>query len=184
MKSAIVKARCPACNKEPCREVMEREVFPYGDDGTEINVSVPVLHCDRCNFAYTDLRAEKLRHRAVCEHLGLLPPDRIQHIRKTILAMSRDTFHAAYGLSSASVERWENGKLLQGEAADTLIRALEDPSIARKLDRRNFNASTGPIDPVNDNVVWGRFPSLNSHQSRAKDALARSREFNLRIKAN
>jgi DNA-binding transcriptional regulator YiaG len=161
---------------------LERETFPYGDEAIEISAVVPVLRCDACGFVFTDQRAEKERHRAVCEHLGLLPPARIQHIRKAVLGMSRDVFHAAYGLSAASVERWENGKLIQGEAADTLIRALEDPTLAKRLDRRKTD-SPSESHTAGDNVIWARFPSLGKRQARADDALARSKDFNLRINA-
>jgi transcriptional regulator with XRE-family HTH domain len=97
--------------------------------------------------------------------------------------MSREAFHAAYGLSSASVERWENGKLFQNEAADTLIRALRDPALARQLDRRMMNAETSPNMQREGNVIWGKFPSLEKAPKLAEDALQRSRNFNLRIQA-
>lgn len=171
---------CPACNAEACHESLESETFPYGDKGVEITVTVPVIRCDNCDFVFTDQRAERARHRAVCDFLGLLSPEDIKRIRKTLLGMTRETFHAAYGLSQASVERWENGKLLQGEAADTLIRALEDPLLAAKLDRRNINISTLEI-LVQDNVVWGRFPSLEKDKSQVDDALIRSKDFFSRV---
>jgi putative zinc finger/helix-turn-helix YgiT family protein len=171
---------CPVCKSTDMRETTESETFPYGENGVEIMASVPVLRCEHCGFSYTDHRAEKLRHAAVCAHMGLLSPEEMRHIRKTVLDMSRDAFHAAYGLSPASVERWENGKLFQNEAADTLIRALQDPAVARRLDRRPVRAAAVE-SAVQDNVIWGRFPSLERSPLRAEDALVRSRNFNLRI---
>ncbi len=184
MNSFSTAASCPACSATDMREKIEIETFPFGEDRVEISVSVPVIRCGQCSFAYTDQRAEDLRHAAVCAHMGLLTPKEIHHVRKRVLNMSREAFHAAYGLSSASVERWENGKLFQNEAADTLIRALEDPAIARRLDRRTATTAQSSAPKANDNVVWGRFPSLNRTPSRAQDALERSRGFNLRIQAS
>ncbi|RZK42625.1 MAG: hypothetical protein EOO61_05325 [Hymenobacter sp.] len=167
---------------EACQESLELETFPYGDKAVEINVTVPVIRCTKCAFVFTDQRAEQARHRAVCEFLGLLAPEDIKRIRKTVLGMTRETFHAAYGLSQASVERWENGKLLQGEAADTLIRALEDTSLALKLDRRSIAESVSQTLEQN-NVVWGRFPSLETDKSQIDDALIRSKDFFSRVNA-
>ncbi len=174
---------CPACKSADMQEMIESETFPYGEEGIEITANVPVLRCGQCGFAYTDERAEKVRHAAVCAHLGLLSPEEMRHIRKTVLNMSREAFHAAYGMSSASVERWENGKLFQNEAADTLMRALLDPTVARRLDRRAVSAAVLPEVKSQGNVIWGRFPNLEKSKSRADDALMRSRKFNLRIQA-
>lgn len=184
MNFASTPTCCPVCKSADMQELLESETFPYGEEGTEITANVPVLRCKNCGFAYTDQRAEMARHAAVCSQMGLLSPDEMRHIRKTVLAMSREAFHAAYGLSSASVERWENGKLFQNEAADTLIRALQDPEVARRLDRRVALASPSSARSRSDNVIWGRFPSLEKRPSRAEDALARSRDFSLRIQAS
>jgi putative zinc finger/helix-turn-helix YgiT family protein len=182
MNSIMAADVCRACKIGLTHDVLELETFPYGDDSVEISVTVPVIRCNLCDFVYTDKRAEKARHDAVCDHFRLLTPEQIQHIRKSVLGMSRANFHAAFGLSSASVERWENGKLLQSEAADTLIRALEDPSIAQRFDRRNSRAVQQPEKGEGENVIWGRFPSLGSNPSR-DDARSRSKTFNLRLQA-
>ena len=183
MNSAPELASCPACKTLNVREHFECETLLFGEDASEIIVNVPVLTCDECGFAYTDERAERARHAAVCSFKKLLSPEEIAHVRKTVLGMSREAFHAAYGLSSASVERWENGKLFQNEAADTLIRALRDPALARQLDRRMMNAETSPNMQREGNVIWGKFPSLEKAPKLAEDALQRSRNFNLRIQA-
>ena len=183
MNSALTPAYCPVCKSADVHETVEAESFPYGEDGVEISANVPVLRCKHCGFAYTDQRAEKARHSAVCAHMGLLTPEEILHIRKTVLNMSRQEFHDAFGLSSASVERWENGKLFFFFSADTLIRALQDPAVADRLDRRGGYLVSAPAPSMQGNVIWGRFPSLGSDASRAEDALDRSRNFNLRIQA-
>lgn len=183
MNSVIASSACPACETHNLHETIEVESFPYGEDAESINAAVPVLTCSACNFVYTDERAEKARHAAVCKHLGLLSPEEILHIRKTVLGMSRDAFHAAYGLSSASVERWENGKLIQNESADTLIRALTEPATALLLDRRERVRFDAPALIEIDNVVFVRFPNLAKRRERAEDAIERSKAFDLRFQA-
>lgn len=184
MNATSTSTCCPACKSADMQEMIESETFPYGEDGIEITAKIPVMRCRSCGFAYTDQRAELARHAAVCAHMGLLSPIEIQHIRKTVLGMSREAFHAAYGLSSASMERWENGKLFQNEAADTLIRALQSPDVARQLDRRRARTGVYSARTCGDNVIWGRFPNLEKSPSRAEDALTRSRGFSLRIQAS
>lgn len=183
MNNALTLATCPLCKTGATREALERETFPYGDDHIEISALIPVVRCTACDFVFTDERAEKARHAAVCDQLGLLPPHEIRRIRTAILKMSREVLHAAYGLSAASVERWENGKLFQGETADTLIRALEDPAVARRLDRRKVRVDTEVQveQQGQDNVVWARFPALGQDRDGAKDAMARSKAFDLRV---
>ena len=173
---------CIACAAGSTYEVMESETFPFGDERIEIEVTVPVIRCHNCNFAYTDGRAEKARHAAVCEHMGLLAPEEILHLRKTVLCLSRDAFHASYGISAASMERWENGKLFQSESADTLLRALMDPAAAQRLDRRKPRVASS-TDASADNVIWVRFPNLGSRAEIREDAIARGREFSLCIQA-
>ena len=183
MTNVVGSSHCPACQSLEIKESFELETFPYGELGAEISVEVPVIRCENCCFVYTDQRAEQARHAAICLHNGLLSPSEIRHIRKVILKMSREVLHAAYGLSSASVERWENGKLFQGEAADTLFRALQDPEMARKLDRRDARLDKPLEISEHGNVIWASFPSLTRRPGHAEDALKRSKDFSLRIQA-
>lgn len=183
MTSTLTATDCPLCKSGKMSELQEVERFPYGDEGAEIEAIVPVLRCQGCDFAITDERAEKIRHAAVCSHLGLLSPEEILNIRKGLLNMSRDAFHEAYGLSAASMERWENGKLFQSEAADTLLRAIQDPEQARRLDRRTSSRTYTGSYSSGENVVWGRFPALEKSPAAIEDAVERSRKFDLRIRA-
>lgn len=182
MTKALSVVACPSCSADQLIESLEDETFPYGAEAVEIGVTVPVLRCQACGFAYTDQRAERARHAAVCQHLDILTPDEIQRIRKSVLGMTRETFHLAYGLSEASVERWENGKLFQNEAADTLMRALTDPATAVKLDRRSRIAPPRLEVDGGSNIVWGRFPALGSDAERGRDAVERSKKFELTVR--
>ena len=58
-----------------------RHTFDYGaeDSAVELTVSVPVRRCNPCEFEYLDEAAERLKHEAVCRHLGVLPPTEKEH---------------------------------------------------------------------------------------------------------
>lgn len=183
MSGPVTEARCPACKSTELRETIERDTFPFGEERVEISANIPVNKCDNCGFVFTDQRAEQARHAAICAQRGLLAPSEISNIRKNVLQMSRDEFHSAFGLSSASVERWENGKLFQNEAADTLLRALKDPATARRLDRRAVREASLDTRVTKENVIWGCFPSLASSREKADEAMKMSREFDLRLQA-
>ncbi len=165
-------------------EITVREQIPFGSDDIVIEVDVPAVLCAACGRTRTDRRAEIARHAAICEHQGLLAPERVKAIRKN-KDMSRQEFSDAYGIPPASMERWENGKLLQNRSMDKLLRAIEDPaSLNRPVAAANgaqpvAHAGTGVR--VDGNVVWANFPALRdaSEKERA-DAAIRDRGFTLR----
>lgn len=164
---------CAFCPSGLLVEKTVREVVAVSD-AESFSVEVPVVTCRSCEYSYTDDRAEKLRHEAYLRHRGLLTPSEIKQIRQN-LSMSRPDFESAYGIPTASMERWENGRLAQNRSTDTLLRALMIPAIARRLDRRKADIP----QPLRDNVVFGRFPSLDRHAS-VNEAQLRARDFHLR----
>lgn len=165
-------------------EITVREQIPFGSDGVMIEVDVPAISCGDCGRIRTDRRADAVRHAAVCEHQGLLTPERIKAIRKD-RGMSRQEFSEAYCIPPASMERWENGKLLQNRSMDKFLRAIEDPlslSLPKPVKPAVVpSASVGADLRINGNVVWANFPALRdaSEKERA-DAAKRESLFNLR----
>ena len=89
----------------------------------ELTVDVPVRRCEACDFEYLDDEAERLKHGAICRHLGVLSPDEIRHIRKE-LGMTRAKFAQVTGFGEASLNRWENGLTIQTHANDRYLRLL------------------------------------------------------------
>jgi DNA-binding transcriptional regulator YiaG len=154
---------------------MELETFPYGQDGVGLSVTVPVMTCGSCGFSYSDARAEKLRHAAVCAHEGLLNPAEIKSIRDG-LGMSRELFSEAFGIPRASMERWENGKLIQNTSLDTLLRALADKSTATRLDRRSITSARS----VGHEARAVRFRTLGSDPQKFSAIQHRADLFKLR----
>lgn len=140
-------------------------------------VEIPLLRCEGCGFEFRDHRAEGLRHAAACRHQGLLAPNEIKAIRES-LGMTRKVFGEAFGIPPASMERWENGKLMQNKSMDTLLRSLRIPGVAANLDRRI-------VEPIAEksNVIYVNFTALSLRSpSEQQDAFLRARQFNLQAK--
>lgn len=165
---------CQNCGGAEMRERLLVEQVPYGDDGLHLDVEVPVVECPACNFSYTDHRAEGLRHAAACRHEGLLTPEEVRTIRAE-LGMSRREFSLAFGIPPASLERWENGRLMQNTSLDTLLRALQNQATAARLDRRRH-----PDRPRGEAVV-ARFRALEATPKALEDARERGNGFRLRV---
>ena len=163
-------------------EITVREQIPFGSDGVMIEVDVPAISCGDCGRIRADRRADAVRHAAVCEHQGLLTPERIKAIRKD-RGMSRQEFSEAYCIPPASMERWENGKLLQNRSMDKFLRAIEDP-LSLSLPVASVDVPLAPVSAdlrMDGNVVWANFPALRdaSEKERA-DAAKRESLFSLR----
>ena len=169
-------AGCPACDCPAApAESLQTETVYFGDDREEISVSVPVRTCIECGFEFTDLRAEQIRRDAVYRHQDLLTPDEIASVR-TSLGMSRRAFSEAFGIPTASMERWEKGRLFQNKSSDTLLRMLQDPAIARRFDRRLREEAAAP----NNVVVAVEFRPRYLSPLQVEDAEARAANFRLR----
>jgi putative zinc finger/helix-turn-helix YgiT family protein len=167
-----IEMACPSCRSIDLQESIVREQIAIGEGGDFFEVEVPVISCGSCNFQFTDQRAEKLRHAAACRHHGLLMPAEIADIRHS-LGMTRAEFDAAFGIPPASMERWENGKLIQNRSMDSLLRALRNPATAARLDRREKRAKSEA-----GNVL--RFPML-AKTNRLKEARLLAESFQLRV---
>lgn len=166
--------QCPVCSGINVTTSEKLDTFFYGEKREEIKVILPVSKCSDCAFEFTDDRAEKLRQEAIYDRYNLLYPAQIAAVRKN-LGMSRREFQNAYGISCASMERWENGRLFQSESIDTLLRLLSDHEQARKYDRRQLVQRDQPAT----NVVYVDFRSRGLETLEIEDAKRRSRQFNL-----
>lgn len=166
--------QCPACSETTVTEIEQVESFFYGEDRNEIQVLLPVLKCSNCNFEFTDERAETIRREAIYSHRNLLPPQQIRAVRKN-LNMSRREFQDAYGVSCASMERWENGRLFQSESIDTLLRLLSDRDKALKCDRRQLAHNHESVS----NVVYVNFRTCALGNIELAEAKLRSERFSL-----
>ena len=130
----VVPKSCPLCGEERIATNQDLHAFDYGSGDTlvTLQVRVPVRRCSVCAFEYLDEEAERLKHAAVCEHLGVLPPDAIRRIRERY-KRTRTAFARVTGLGEASLNRWENGLSIQSHANDRYLRLLAYPEVMSRL---------------------------------------------------
>ena len=69
----------------------------------------------------------------VRKKLGLLSPERITAIREKA-GLTQAELEERLGMGPKVVVRWESGKVIQGKAADTVLRLLErEPGLLKDL---------------------------------------------------
>lgn len=142
---SIEGCRCGGCFVET--EI--QQIIPIGEEGETFTVMVPALKCDACGEVITDHRAEVARHAGACRHLGLLTPEEVREVRAA-LGMTRKQFAQSFAIPPASMERWENGRLMQNKSMDMLLRAIRMPGVALALD---LQASDAAAKPFGENVI-------------------------------
>ena len=162
------EVRCPDCDGV-ARTRHHRHVFSYGQGGSaaEITVDLPVRHCGACGFEFLDAEGERLKHEAVCLHLGVLAPREIGQIRRRH-GMTRAAFAAITGLGEASLGRWETGAGIQSHANDRYLRLLAQPdgvsrlsSVLRSLEAEGIHGAAEP--------KRSRFLSLHVNEEVRRD---------------
>jgi len=131
------KTQCPSCDGRQVTTTVEEQRFTYGtgDNAVELKAYVPVHHCADCDIDFTDGFAETLRHKAICEHLGVMTPDEVASVRKTY-GLSRADFAKVTKIGEASLARWETGALIQNGAHDQFLFLLTFPENFERLRRR------------------------------------------------
>lgn len=163
---------CPQCRSPLIHDELKQEI-ELGD-GETIFARVPIIRCEQCNLTYSAESFEEVRDAAIRVHQGLLGSAEIATIRKR-LGYSRREFADAFGVPPASMERWENGRLIQSRSMDTLLRAIMIPSVATILDRRKFGSS---FVREEGNVI--QFRSLKERPNELARAREKSDNFDLR----
>ena len=128
------EGECPLCGEGSITTDRIRDSFEYGtgDAAVPLEVDLPVRRCGSCDLEFLDHEGERLRHEAVCRHLGVLSPAEISVIRKAS-GMSRAAFADATGLGEATLGRWENGAAIQNRANDRYLRLLSLPGTMARL---------------------------------------------------
>jgi YgiT-type zinc finger domain-containing protein len=143
--------RCPECDNANIREVTREQQFEYGSGEKAVMLSarMPVFECEVCGYQYTDERADKARHEAVCRHEGEFAPDGIVSVRSSA-GLSRAKFAALGKFGLASVARWENGALLHNGANDQLIYLFQFPPVIALLEKRQFGETLLSVDVLKE----------------------------------
>ena len=109
-------------------------VYGLGEAAAELAVRLPVRRCDHCDFDYLDEEGERLKHEAVCQHLGVLTPQEIRGMRER-LGLSRSALAKLTRIGEASLSRWESGIKIQTPGYDRYLRLLGAPGIAAVLEQ-------------------------------------------------
>jgi DNA-binding transcriptional regulator YiaG len=109
------------CGTQDYEELHEQQKLFV--DGQDVYVDVIVIHCKICGCKETDERAEQARHIAVCEARKLLTPDEIRTIREE-LGDSVQSFSERTGISTASIEKFEKGRVFQSDSQDNVLRMI------------------------------------------------------------
>lgn len=148
---AATNRECPQCGEDSLSTYWHSDTFEYGtgDSAAALNVELPVRRCGSCDLEFIDHEGQRLRHEAVCRHLGVLTPADIAGVRKRY-GMSRAAFAEATGLGEATLGRWENGAVVQNAANDRYLRLLALPGVMENL--RRITAAPRVSEPQTSNV--------------------------------
>ena len=125
---------CPICGEAGVVTYDHHDTFEYGsgEAAVTLQVELPIRRCEACDFEFLDQEGERLKHEAVCRHLGVLTSAEIRQIRKRY-GMTRSSFAEFTGLGEATLNRWENGVLIQNRANDRYLRLLAMRDIFDRL---------------------------------------------------
>ena len=124
---------CPQC-EGAVETIPHQHTFRYGsgNSAADIKVTLPVRRCAICEFEFLDEEGHRLKHDAVCRHLGVLTPREILRIRERH-GLSRAAFARVTKLGEASLQRWETGTVIQTQANDRYLRLLDQSDAIAKL---------------------------------------------------
>ena len=146
---------CPQCGEGAVTTTMCLHVFSVGsgEDASDLEVQLPARQCQSCDFGFLDSEAEEIKHNALCQHLGVLTPSDVRHIRESY-SMSRSAFAKLTGFGEATLGRWENGIIIQNLANDRFLRLLGSPWIMRRLESLRAQTATSALIPKSNVVVF------------------------------
>ncbi len=152
---------CPDCD-ETLECTWKKTSFTFGaeEDPQTVHVELPIHTCVKCGFQTLNENAERLKHIALCQHLGVLTPEEIRDIRD-LRGLSRSEFSDLTGIGKASLGRWERGTSVQSLAYDRYLRLLSLPngvSNLRSLIPLNDQATSDRNSKDRKQVI--RFPGL------------------------
>ena len=138
---------CPVCGEGHVTTFAHRDTFEYGtgESAVTLHVDLPVRRCHECDFEFLDYEGERLKHDVICRHLGVLTSTEVRSIRKRY-GMSRSSFADVTGLGEATLNRWENGVVIQNPANDRYLRLLAMPDVFGRL----TNLPSRPLIPLQE----------------------------------
>ncbi|MCC6357835.1 MAG: type II toxin-antitoxin system MqsA family antitoxin [Phycisphaerales bacterium] len=131
----MARLRCDACGKRQMHRTRIDYSYEISHDGrTPVTIRIPDLEviecgnpeCDRANPDHSLIIGDESSRRITLEtyrQLGLLTPDEIRAGREK-LGLNQQELQTLLGLGGNSLSRWENGRVYQSRAMDTLLRLV------------------------------------------------------------
>lgn len=133
-------ATCPMCGAPSVRAGRARTMIAFDvpklGRGTTV-AELPVVSCRRCVFDAEGDGSQAARAAAVAKALGILSSAEIRSARAG-RGWSRRELAERTGIGTASIFRWETGRVFQSRSNDRLLRlalGLPMPASARRGSR-------------------------------------------------
>jgi len=129
---------------------LRAESFEFDAGDCKVTVlanDVPVIKCIQCGEEYAGPDALRIRHDAVCEALGYLPPAEYKRIREQN-NWSQQYLADLTGYGVATVSRAERGRQLPNRNYDITLRAIRDSIEYRNELMRQFHRRSTTNNPV------------------------------------
>jgi putative zinc finger/helix-turn-helix YgiT family protein len=144
---------CPNCEARELTVRREHEEFLYGTgrDAVKLKAEIQVHTCKKCGFEFSDAESSEARHVAVCRHLKVYTPEEVRAVRERY-RLSQEEFAVLTRLGKASLNRWENGTLIQNSANDQYLYLLSFPDNLQRIRSRGKSVSE-PMPETISNIV-------------------------------
>jgi putative zinc finger/helix-turn-helix YgiT family protein len=161
---------CPACGKNKISTRKEKDSFSYGigKSAVELTATIPVHRCEECNFEFTGDEADLAKHEAICRYLDVSKPADVMRVRERYGLTQRE-FARITRIGQASINRWENGQLIQSGAMDQYLYLLTFPENFERIRNRKKAGERSVLR--SENLSWTarfseRFVALREDDDR------------------
>jgi putative zinc finger/helix-turn-helix YgiT family protein len=150
MKNSIPFPRmCPTCCKKTVYRTTITHVAEIKYESRTYSIEIPDLKvgkCSMCAEVYFDLETDAQIDAAFRAEGRLLTPDQIFAGRKR-LGLKQEQLARALDVAKATVNRWENRRLIQSRAMDNLLRAyFHSASFRTLLKKIHCDPSIGVVE--------------------------------------
>ena len=140
---------CPTCCKKTVQPATITHVAEIKYESRTYSVKIPDLKvgkCPDCGEVYFDLDTDAQIDAAFRGEARLLTPEQILAGRKR-LGLKQEQLARALGVAKATINRWENRRLIQSRAMENLLRAyFHSESFRTLLGQIDSNPSIGVVD--------------------------------------
>jgi len=120
--------QCPFCNTHELAAVQKIKTFGYGvgEMQVPVRVQLPYLRCLKCDAEIETEETGRLAEDAGRRALGMMVGKDFKDFRNNVLDLSIRDMSRITGVVTASLIRWEKGKLRPNRSMDLLMMILRD----------------------------------------------------------